>query len=86
MKHTLITAFAVLLIAIAGCSNKKDGDSASTTNSETFFSVAAVVTPAVEPELGSEVPEVTGPDTDGQMFNLSDYRGKVVMIDFWGNW
>ncbi|MFM7298716.1 MAG: peroxiredoxin family protein, partial [Planctomycetota bacterium] len=25
-------------------------------------------------------------DTDGVKFKLSDYRGKVVMLDFWGFW
>ena len=23
---------------------------------------------------------------DGQKFKLSDYRGKVVVLDFWGHW
>jgi hypothetical protein len=36
--------------------------------------------------IGKEVPEVEGEDADGKKFKLSDYRGKVVLIDFWGNW
>jgi hypothetical protein len=35
---------------------------------------------------GMEVPEVAGEDVDGVAFKLSDYRGKVVLIDFWGFW
>lgn len=31
-------------------------------------------------------PEIEGEDPDGVKFKLSDYRGKVVMIDFWGDW
>jgi hypothetical protein len=30
--------------------------------------------------------EITGKDTDGVPFKLSDYRGKVVVLDFWGDW
>lgn len=35
---------------------------------------------------GEVVPDIEGVDTDGTRFKISDYRGKVVMIDFWGNW
>ena len=31
-------------------------------------------------------PEIEGEDIDGVPFKLSDYRGKVVVLDFWGNW
>lgn len=36
--------------------------------------------------VGKEAPEIAGKDLDGNEFKLSDYRGKVVMLDFWGNW
>jgi hypothetical protein len=36
--------------------------------------------------VGKTVPEVEGEDVDGVKFKLSDYRGKVVMLDFWGHW
>jgi hypothetical protein len=35
---------------------------------------------------GKPAPEVEGEDLDGKEFKLSDYKGKVVLIDFWGNW
>lgn len=35
---------------------------------------------------GDELPEITGRDMDGNAFKLSDYRGKVIMVDFWGDW
>jgi len=37
-------------------------------------------------QIGMEVPDIVGEDVDGVAFKLSDYRGKVVVIDFWGNW
>lgn len=36
--------------------------------------------------IGKEAPEVVGEDIDGHPLRLSDYRGKVVVLDFWGNW
>ena len=36
--------------------------------------------------VGQEAPDFTTKDTDGIEFKLSDYRGKVVVIDDWGFW
>jgi hypothetical protein len=36
--------------------------------------------------VGKVAPEITANDLDGIEFNLSDYRGKVVFLDFWGDW
>ncbi len=37
-------------------------------------------------QIGMVAPEIEGDDLDGVSFRLSDYRGKVVVLDFWGNW
>jgi hypothetical protein len=36
--------------------------------------------------IGKEAPEIEGADIDGKKFKLSEYRGKVVVLDFWGHW
>lgn len=36
--------------------------------------------------VGCEAPEIEGLDQDGKKFRLSDYRGKVVLLPFWGIW
>jgi peroxiredoxin len=36
--------------------------------------------------IGMLAPDIEGEDLDGAAFKLSDYRGKVVVLDFWGNW
>jgi hypothetical protein len=33
--------------------------------------------------VGKEAPDIEGEDQDGRRFKLSDYRGKVVLLDFW---
>ena len=35
---------------------------------------------------GRTAMEIEAEDLDGKQFKLSDYRGKVVVLDFWGNW
>ncbi len=37
-------------------------------------------------KVGKVAPDIEGEDLDGKKFKLSDYRGKVVVLDFWGNW
>jgi len=36
--------------------------------------------------IGTFAPEIIGKDVNGKTLKLSDYRGKVVMLDFFGNW
>jgi hypothetical protein len=36
--------------------------------------------------VGKPAPEIEGEDLMGAKLKLSDYRGKVVLLDFWGNW
>ena len=36
--------------------------------------------------VGKPAPDFSSEDVDGTEFKLSDYRGKVVMLDFWGFW
>ncbi|MBK7642869.1 MAG: redoxin domain-containing protein [Planctomycetes bacterium] len=36
--------------------------------------------------VGKSVPDIEGKDVEGVAFKLSDYKGKVVLLDFWGFW
>ncbi len=36
--------------------------------------------------IGKVAPDIVGEDLDGTPMKLSDYRGKVVVLDFWGDW
>jgi peroxiredoxin len=44
--------------------------------------------PALPPvgELNRPAPDFILPGLDGQDVRLSDYRGKVVLVNFWGTW
>ena len=41
---------------------------------------------AAQLQVGKVAPDIVAKDLDGVEFKLSDYRGKVVMLDFWGDW
>jgi hypothetical protein len=36
--------------------------------------------------VGKVAPDFEAEDVEGNAFKLSDYRGKVVVLDFWGFW
>lgn len=37
-------------------------------------------------EIGTKAPEIVLPTVDGDNFQLSQLKGKVVMISFWASW
>ena len=36
--------------------------------------------------VGQQAPDIVGSDENGVPVKLSDYRGKVVLVDFWATW
>ena len=77
-KTTLIRLLAALLCGgslavVASPARAQEGNFDPATATEGF-------------EIGNLAPEIDGEDLDGVEFKLSDYRGKVVVLDFWGNW
>jgi peroxiredoxin len=37
-------------------------------------------------QVGNLCPDIAGQDADGKVVRLSDYRGKAVLVNFWGTW
>jgi len=46
----------------------------------------ALLHPHTDLAIGKAAPEIVGTDTDGRAMKLSGFRGKVVVLDFWGFW
>ncbi len=42
--------------------------------------------PKVGLAVGNLAPDIDAEDVHGRRFKLSDFRGKVVFLDFWGDW
>lgn len=36
--------------------------------------------------IGDKAPELSYPDPQGNIHNLSDLKGKIVLVDFWASW
>lgn len=46
----------------------------------------ATIFAAEKLQIGKPAPDFTAMDEKGATFKLSDYKGKVVVLDFWGFW
>ena len=64
----------------------KKGDLIGETAANTFRIYEKKAIALQRTSIGSVAPDISGPDIDGEDFKLSDYRGKVVLLDFWGDW
>jgi hypothetical protein len=53
-----------------------DGDSVAEHAKTELFTIRNL-------SVGKVAPDIEGEDQDGKRFKLSDYRGKVVLLDFW---
>ncbi len=86
-----ITLMATLVLAL-GCDESAPTTSTSESTGAPDVAAAAPSAPAAAPAaqggptIGEMAPEIEGVDLDGVKFKLSDYRGKVVMLDFYGDW
>lgn len=48
-----------------------------------FFALAGSLSALT---VGDLAPELSGPDKNGKTVRLSDFKGKVVLIEFWASW
>jgi len=95
MKKTIFPSLISLLILV-GCNNEEPAATPQTGQDGATTEAPGDDTPGDDPqpandvtvgfEIGNQAPEITGEDIDGVAFKLSDYRGKVVVLDFWGDW
>jgi thiol-disulfide isomerase/thioredoxin len=67
-----LPAVAVLMLALIAGLHRLDGRSAPLS--------------ALMPTLRSAAPEIRFQEAGGDMRRLSDYRGKVVLVNFWATW
>lgn len=51
-----------------------------------FAVLAAASTAASEPKLGTAAPEFTATTADGRKLTLADFKGQVLLLNFWATW
>lgn len=74
--------FRILLIALLGVMVLTCG----ATPSGADDAALKAETPTVGTAVGNLAPDFTASNFHGGTVNLADYRGKVVLLDFWASW
>lgn len=74
-------AAAILVPALAGCSS-----SGSSSSNGTGLVTAQGGIAVAAPGHREEAPDISGATLEGTPVKLSDYRGKVVVLNLWGSW
>jgi len=77
MKPVLLLPLAAALAALFTACSRQDPATAPAA------APAAAVTQA---GVGGPAPAWTLPDPDGKQVSFSDFKGKVVVVDFWATW
>ena len=59
---------------------------ASLAGTEYVNQIESMIARMEKVQVGSEAPDFTLPDVDGNPVSLSSFRGKYVLVDFWAAW
>jgi len=86
MKRQILTATVILSILIfIGCENSQPKKTAD--NLTPGIQAAADTSGrAIRPPSAEKAPDFSLTGIDGKPFKLSDYAGKVIILDFWATW
>ncbi|MGW2252273.1 TlpA disulfide reductase family protein [Kitasatospora sp. NPDC001660] len=75
---------AAAALALTGCSSS--GSTSSGDGQLGFVTVKGTNISKVEAGHRADAPDISGETLEGDQVKLSDYRGKVVVLNVWGSW
>jgi len=86
MYRSSLAALPLLVLLLAACGPKTQTSTTTTTPEAATFGRITAVEKDVIARQGGMAPNFTWKDESGAEHSLSEYRGRVVMVNFWGTW
>jgi len=80
VNKTIILLAGLLAFSLSGCDKNSDAEEVNTNNQQTDTATTTIA------KIGSYRPEFSLPDIEGEQHKLSDWDGKVLIINFWATW
>jgi len=91
--HAKARAAATFIIAVQGMSKDQDGSRTLFVKLKKEYGESSYAAKADaflfeldNLQIGMKAPDIEATDEKGVKYKLSDYRGKITVIDFWGFW
>lgn len=78
----LIAMVAVAASVLAGCG---EGETGSSSGDKNFVQGTGKITEVPSGERQA-APDLSGKGVDGERLKLSEYKGKIVVLNVWGSW
>lgn len=88
-RNILVVVVIVIIAVLLGVfllSRQKGTTSSVTTNESLRADISSDVSVSGEFVRGETAPNVVFSDFEGNNYNLGDFRGKAVVLDFWAGW
>jgi thiol-disulfide isomerase/thioredoxin len=82
IRGLLVFVLLFTLFAFSACSGNKSGNKQVKSN----LAEQVTDTAAVGLEIGNRAPELAFQSPQGKIIALSEFRGEMVLVDFWASW
>jgi cytochrome c biogenesis protein CcmG/thiol:disulfide interchange protein DsbE len=89
-KRNLLIIFTLALVLFASCAktekNQETNKAAQSAPEKTISEETLSAAPAQPGSIGEPAANFSLIDLDGEKISLSDFKGKVVLVNFWATW